>query len=249
MTTLSVVIGAVGNVELTRRCVESVRALSALAPEIVLVDNGSTAEESDELARLGAQVLLHYPTMIGYPAAMNAGVRAASGEYVCLLNNDVEIVQPGWDARLVSVLQVVADAQIAAPTTNFACHPQMVRPEPETPIADETTELILVSDLPFVCAMMRRAVYVELGGLDEGFGMGNFEDTDLCWRVRQAGGLVVIDPAVWVRHVGHATFDRLEFGKILAANHERFAEKWQLAGWAAAPPDVSWETSMTHDAR
>lgn len=222
---LSVVIGAVGQVERTRRCVESVRACSTTAPEIVLVDNGSTAEESEGLARLGADVLLCYPQMLGYPAAMNAGVREASGEFVCLLNNDCEVVQQGWDARLVSVLRVIDRAEIVAPAVSYSCHPSHSRPA--GPAAVSQMELLETSDVPFVCAFMRRALYVGLGGLDERFGLGNFEDVDMCWRVRADGGRVVIDPGVWLKHEGHATMGRLpDFGGLLQQNRERFESKW-----------------------
>jgi len=226
VTTLSVVIGAVGQVERTARCVESVRACSALAPEIVLVDNGSTRDESLALARLGAHVLLWREPMLGYAAAMNAGVAAASGEYLCLLNNDTEIVQEGWDARLVSVLQTVPGAAVVAPACSYSAHPsqQMVGPRPA-----EEMELLLTSDVPFVCAIMRRDLYQSLGGLDEGYGLGNFEDIDFCWRARAQGGQIVIDPGVWLRHDGHATMDSLaDFAGLLDTNRERFIEKWRL---------------------
>lgn len=223
---LSVVIGAVGQVELTRRCVESARTLATLCPEIVLVDNGSTAAESDALARLGAEVLLHYPQMLGYPAAMNAGVEAASGEFVCLLNNDTEFVQPGWDERLVSVLEVIQGAEIVAPAASYSCHPGQ---RAAGPLAVSQMELRETSDVPFVCAVMRRARYVDLGGLDEGFGLGNFEDVDFCWRVREQGGRVLIDPGVWLWHEGHATMSSLaDFAGLLEENQRRFEGKWQL---------------------
>lgn len=222
---VSVVIGAAGNVDLTRRAVESARELATLgAPEIVLVDNGSTAEESDELARLGAEVLLHYPEMLGYPAAMNAGVAAASGEVICLLNNDAAFTQTGWDARLVSVLEAVPDAAIVAPTTSYAAHPDQ---QADGPAVGEC-ELLETDTLRFVCVLMQRSLYLGLGGLDERFGLGNFEDDDFCLRAAQAGGRMVIDPAVWVAHDGHQTMRRLDLDALLAENQRRFEDKWHL---------------------
>lgn len=228
MTKLSVIIGAVGNVALTRRCVESVRACSTLAPEIVLVDNGSMAAESDELARLGAQVLLHYPGMIGYPAAMNAGVASASGEFVCLLNNDAEVTQTGWDARLVSVLEAVP-AAVVAPVTDRVAHPGQ---RAVGPVAVSQAELLLTDAVHFVCVVMRRRTFVDLGGLDERFGLGNYEDNDFCRRVRNAGGRLVIDPGVWMRHECHATMRRLDYAGLLATNKQLYQKKWRDNGTA-----------------
>jgi GT2 family glycosyltransferase len=224
---LSVVIGAVGNVDLTQRCVDSVRALSSLPTEIVLVDNGSTPEESDKLARLGADVLLHYPMMIGYPGAMNAGAAAASGQYLCLLNNDAAVTQRGWDARLVSVLEAVQDAAIVAPMTDRVAHPGQ---RADGPQAASPQDLLFTDALHFVCVLMRRALYVELGGLDERFGLGNFEDIDFSHRVIQGGGKLLIDPGVWVRHECHATMRRLDFGELLATNQRKYHEKWSSNG-------------------
>ncbi len=224
---LSVVIGAVGNVDLTRRCVDSVRALSSLPTQIVLVDNGSTAEESDELAKLGADVLLHYPMMIGYPGAMNAGAAAASGKYLCLLNNDAAVTQRGWDARLVSVLEAVQNAAIVAPVTDRVAHPGQ---RADGPQVASPQDLLFTDALHFVCVLMQRNLYVELGGLDERFGLGNFEDNDFCRRVINGGGRMVIDPGVWVRHECHATMRRLNFGELLATNKRLYEEKWRSNG-------------------
>lgn len=227
---VSVVIGAVGNVELTRRCVDSARALATLgAPEIVLVDNGSTPAESDELARLGAEVLLHYPQMLGYAAAMNAGVAAASGETVCLLNNDAAWTQNGWDARLVSVLEAYPGATVVAPTASYVAHPHQQADGPAVGLH----ELIETDTLRFVAVMMRRSLYVELGGLDERFGLGNYDDDDFCLRVKLLGGRLLIDPAVWVAHVGHQTMKRLDFDGLLRENRRQFLEKWQGLDTAA----------------
>lgn len=222
---VSVVIGAVGNVALTQRCVERARTLATLGlPEIVLVDNGSTPAESDELARLRPEVLLSFPRMLGFAAAMNAGVAAASGEYVCLLNNDAAWTQRGWDARLVSVLEACPGLTVVAPTASYVAHPHQQADGP----AVGPRELIETDTLRFVAVMMRRSLYIELGGLDERFGLGNYEDDDFCLRVRLHGGRLLIDPAVWVAHVGHQTMLRLAFDDLLATNRRLFFQKWSI---------------------
>lgn len=217
---ISVVIGAVGHVPLTRLCVDSVRAHAVLAPEIVLVDNGSTPAESAELASL-ADIYLHADEMLGYPKAINWGVRAAAGDYVVLLNNDAVILHPGWDARLQQMLEAVPGAEIVAAT--------VVTPErwPVQPEAD-----LWESDFaPFVCVIMRRDLFSRLGPLDEAFGLGNWEDNDYCFRVRQAGGRILIAPETWVWHLEHQTYkssDSIDFDGLLASNKQRFLDKWHL---------------------
>ena len=222
-TALSVVIGAVGNVELTRACIESVREFSILQPEIVLIDNGSTIAESVELATLGADVVIYSPTMLGYPKAMNAGVRAASGAYVCLLNNDAQVTQKGWDARMVTMLDIVPGAEIIGPYTDFVFSPGQ---QAAAPGAQD--ELLETNRLAFVCAIMRRDLFERIGFFDEAYGLGNWEDTDLCMRVQLAGGRILIDPGVFVRHVGHQTMCKLpQFGELLDSNRRLFLDKWK----------------------
>lgn len=239
MSQVSVVIGAVGNVGLTRRCVESARALATLgAPEIVLVDNGSTAAESAALAGLRADVLLSYPTMLGFAAAMNAGVAAASGEIVCLLNNDAAWTQRGWDARLVSVLDAYPGLTVVAPTASYAAHPDQQADGPAVGHQD-----VLETDtLRFVAVLMRRSTWAAVGGLDERFGLGNYEDDDFCLRARLLGGRLLIDPAVWVAHAGHQTMLRLDdFDGLLATNRRLFCEKWSIDDGATGDDTEGFE--------
>lgn len=225
---LSVIIGAVGKVDLTRRCVASVRACARMETEIVLVDNGSTHEESVALAELKPDVLLTYPRMLGYPGAMNAGIRAARGEYVCLLNNDAQVTQRGWDLRLTRVLELVPGAEIIAPVSDFARAAGQEQPSADSSQAP-VQEIMEADRVVFVCAIMRRDLFQRLGLLDERYGLGNWEDTDYCYRVRQAGGRILIDPYVFVRHVGHQTMATLpDFGGLLEHNRRLFMQKWSL---------------------
>ena len=220
---LSVVIGAVGNVELTRARIQSVRELSLLKPQIVLIDNGSTPAESVELASLGADVCIYSPTMLGYPRAINAGVRAASGAYICLLNNDAQVTQKGWDARLVMMLDIVPGAEIIGPYTDFVFSPGQRAAAPGA-----QDELLETNRLAFVCVVMRRDLFERVGFFDEAFGLGNWEDIDLCMRVKIAGGRILIDPGVFVRHVGHQTMCKLpQFGELLDSNRRLFMDKWK----------------------
>lgn len=220
---LSVIIGAVGNVELTRACIQSVRAFSLLRPEIVLIDNGSTPAESTELASLGADVVIYSPVMLGYPKAINAGIRATSGAYICLLNNDAQVTQQGWDARLVTMLDLVPGAEIIGPYTDFVFNPGQ-----QASAAGGQDELLETTRLAFVCAVMRRNLFERIGFFDEAFGLGNWEDIDLCMRVQKQGGRILIDPGVFVRHVGHQTMCKLpQFGELLDTNRRLFMEKWK----------------------
>jgi hypothetical protein len=78
---------------------------------------------------------------------------------------------------------------------------------------------------------MKRAVYEAVGGLDERFGLGFFDDDDLAERARRAGFDLAVAKDLFVHHFGSRTFagNGVDAGKLLDENALRFAEKWGLA--------------------
>lgn len=192
--TVSVVLPALDNAGLTERAVSSLRLHAVENPEIVLVDNGSQPEESRLLMGLWPQVYLRYDRALGYPAAMNRGLRHASGRFVALSNNDVEMLTAGWDALLLEALP--AGLGLAAPVVDRIANPaqQMGAPGGEAEV------------LFFVFVLGSRETFDQVGPLDERFGAGNSEDVDYSIRVRALGGRLVVQPAVRLRHAAHQTF-------------------------------------------
>src|SRR5205823_5734839 len=78
------------------------------------------------------------------------------------------------------------------------------------------------------CLLARRDVLDRVGGYDERFGTGFFDDDDLCVRVRQAGCRLLVALGVFVHHFGSRTFTALgvDRRKQLTENFERFKAKW-----------------------
>lgn len=197
---VSVIVPACGQVPLTRRCVESVRRWTTdVAWEVVLVSNGSTPAEADELAELVGDDgrFVHFDEMIGYPRAINEGVRLATGEYVCLMNNDAAFTGP-WAKRLIGQL---AYGDVVSPIVDNIGQPCQRLGDRWAP-----GRLAAVRMLFFVCVVLRRSLFWEMGGLDEQFGLGNSEDVVFCEAVKAQGGTLLVDPAVFVTHAGSATF-------------------------------------------
>jgi glycosyltransferase involved in cell wall biosynthesis len=78
------------------------------------------------------------------------------------------------------------------------------------------------------CLLMKRAVYEAIGGLDERFGMGFFDDDDLALRARQAGFELAVAHDLFVHHFGSRTFqgNGVDAENLLEENGRKFAEKW-----------------------
>src|SRR5579863_6773391 len=75
---------------------------------------------------------------------------------------------------------------------------------------------------------MKRAVYEAIGGLDERFGLGLFDDDDLAERARRAGFTLAVARDLFVHHFGSRTFagNGVDASALLEENARRFAAKW-----------------------
>jgi N-acetylglucosaminyl-diphospho-decaprenol L-rhamnosyltransferase len=243
----AVVIGNYAGERLLPDCIASLHA-QTLPPWEILVVDGASADRSVEVARdLGARVLERENRGLGY--LYNEGARAASAEFVLLLNNDVAL-----DERCLELLA----AALAADETLFAADPRQTDWEATRDVKARTTltrgrlfreyipslhldDRVPSSEtVPTVSAhgaamLVRRELLLELGGFDETFFM-EWEDLDLCWRAWLRGQGSVYVPDAWVRHrVGGATMPADLTPRLTSSHHNlmRFALKCLPAGSAA----------------
>lgn len=85
-----------------------------------------------------------------------------------------------------------------------------------------------VDRLTGFCLLVRREVFEKVGQFDEQFGLGFFDDDDLCVRAREAGFTLLAAEDVFIHHFGSRTFHGLgiDARKLLESNFERFKAKW-----------------------
>lgn len=239
---VSIVMVTYGGLPLTRRCLDSLLAGETWPRfEVVIVDNASPDETPAYLRSLTdprVQVLFEERNL-GFPAGTNAGLAVARGEIVLFLNNDT-IVPPGLLGRLVGPLERDPRLGLLCATTNFCGNEARVEAG-----YDDLAALPAFAarrarehggatfDLPVAalyCVAARRAVLEEIGPLDEGFGVGMFEDDDLSERARRAGYRVACAEGAYVHHVGQGTFQHLspeEYDALWRQNRARYETKWQ----------------------
>jgi GT2 family glycosyltransferase/glycosyltransferase involved in cell wall biosynthesis len=245
---VSIVIPVYNALSLTKQCVKSVYEHGAAASfEIVVVDNGS-APDVGEWARAEAMVhenfrYLRYDEPLGFARSVNAGAGAAAGEMLIVLNSDT-LVTPGWIDELHRVL--VADPSLGAvtPITNHAGEPAQMdfgtvdlsASKALAVVARRAAKrgpervprvLYLPQRLTFFCVALRMEVWRQFGGLDESYQVGNFEDDDLCLRLRVAGYRLGVALDVFVYHHNNATFhaNKISHGGWMMQNAVRFAER------------------------
>ena len=241
-TPVSVVIPVWNAVDTTRTCLAALRATLGRSDQVVVVDNGSRDETADLLASLDWIDVVTHETNKGFAAGCNAGAGKARNPIVVFLNNDT-IPMPGWIEGLVAPF---ADPGVGAtgPMSNFVSGPQLwddpgYRPSTPADIAAHAADLRRraagrtseVDRLVGFCLAVRAEVFDEIGGFDEGFGLGGCEDDDLCNRLRFAGWRILIVEDTFVHHVGHQTFDvnRVDWFTLQQNNLDKLHDKLRSA--------------------
>jgi glycosyltransferase involved in cell wall biosynthesis len=132
---------------------------------------------------------------------------------------------------------------IVGPMSNYATPPQLVENVPYHDIGEmhrfaatwrdrHRGQWFNVPKLSGFCLLMKRAVYETIGGLDELFGLGFFDDDDLAQRARRAGFELAVAHDLFVHHFGSRTFagNGVDAEKLLDENAAQFAAKWGLNG-------------------
>lgn len=218
---VSVVILTHNNWVFTRACLHSVLKLSDYPNlEVIVVDNASTDETRAQLARLRdprLKIILNDRNS-GFAAGNNIGLRASTGDFVVILNNDTYVTR-GWVRDLIRPLAIDAGIGLAGPVTNNIGNEQKLSIHyanmnemasiARARVRRQLRSRCEVSGLAFFCVAMSRATLETVGLLDEVYGLGFFEDDDYCRRVEKAGlRMVVVDDA-FVHHHLSASFDAL----------------------------------------
>jgi len=225
---------------LTRACLESLRP-TTVPFELCVVDNGST----DGTEAYFRDFPLPYPfryarnaANVGLISALNQGARLARGEVLCFLHNDTEMRESQWLERLERALgdgrrvglaglygarRMRRDGRYVGRTI---VHCLEGGPGMRAPVIE-------VAAVDGVCLCLRRALWEEIGGFDEGYGFFHGYDRDLSFAVRERGlACAVVDARFVHRGGGTRTGER---APVAAAEDleqrrqamARFAQKWR----------------------
>jgi O-antigen biosynthesis protein len=216
---LSVIMVVHDRFALTMAALASLRANFTGVIELILFDSGS----SDETRQIGRYLhgarILRFEENIGFLHGCNAALRFASAEALLYLNNDVELTPGAVDAAMGRLHADPATGAVGAKLIRTHGMLQeagsIVWRDGQTagymrdasPLAPEAN---FVRDVDYCSAaflLARTALVRDLGGFDEAFAPGYYEDADLCLRIREAGYRVIYDPAVVVRHLEHGSSD------------------------------------------
>jgi O-antigen biosynthesis protein len=254
----SIIVPCWNALEFTRHCVAALKTNTRGPWELILIDNGST--DGTDIYLRGVQdgatvpvTMISNTTNRGFPAAINQGLKAARGDYLVLLNNDA-VVTNGWLGQLIALAHMEDRSErvdgsgtprpaigLVGPMSNYAAPPQLVENVPYHDLRamhdfarkwrdDHRGKWFTARKLSGFCLLMKRVVYETIGGLDERFGVGFFDDDDLAERARRAGFELAVAHDLFIHHFGSRTFkgNEVDAQKLLDENARRFADKWGL---------------------
>ena len=217
-TPLSAVIVNWNGWRLLPQCLDALIPQLPPGAEIVLVDNGSTDDSVGQVrARYPAVRMLALRTNLGFAGGVNAGLRAACGDQLLLLNNDA-FVEPGFVAAMVAALDSSRSVGAVSAVLLFAHRPELVASAGIRVFGDGlATDLWAgrpTTDLPTTpqqimgasggAALFRRAMLEDIGLMEAGF-FNYLEDADLAWRALLRGWCTLVAPHARARHVYSAT--------------------------------------------
>jgi GT2 family glycosyltransferase len=222
---VSLVVPTRDQVALLRRCVDGLLNRTAYSPrEVLIVDNRSeepeTLEYLDEIARHPAVRVLRFDEPFNFARICNLGVEQARGEVVGLVNNDVDVIDPGWldemamlaerpevgcvGAKLLYADDTVQHAGVILGLGGYAAHSHRCYTRDSDGYFNRLKVRQNLSAVTAACLLMRRAVYREVGGMDERLAVA-YNDVDLGLQVRQAGYLNVFTPFAELYHLESKT--------------------------------------------
>ena len=267
---VSIIIPNKDHVDDLSRCVESIINLSTYDNyEIVIVENNSETAEIrtyyEEISRHPRVQVVEYKGDFNYSKINNFGVQYAKGEYLLLLNNDTEVITPDWMEELLMYAMRkgvgVVGAKLYYPDKTIqhagiviglgahrtAGHTHYRIPEANVGYMGRLCYAQDVTAVTGACMMVSKALYEELGGLDESFTVA-LNDVDFCLRVREKGFLNIFTPFAELYHYeskSRGSDKKDERALRYQQESDRFRVKWADA-LAKGDPYYNPNFSLDH---
>ena len=239
---ISIIVPVFNAIEFTKKCLETIfHEIESSSVELIVIDNASTDGTIDWLKTFRKQnskiQVIQNSTNRGFAPAINQGINLSLGEKIVILNNDT-IPGQGWLTNLAEALDRDGNLGIVSPVTNYVGEGAQVDPAARDidpldvdqyalSVSDREITDYVPSRLVFFCVMLQRSLIDKIGGLDEGYIRGNFEDDDYCLRALGAGYKIGIVRNAFVYHYGSATFkdNNMDYVQYFEENRTRFINK------------------------
>lgn len=219
LPSVSIIVPTRNHVDLLRTCLQGVAATDYPDIEVIVVDNDS--DDRETLAYLEALDLAHgrvlrHSGTFNFSAINNRAAKTARGRLLCLLNNDIEMVEPQWlatmavqalradvgavGARLLYPDGRIQHAGVVIGIGNAAGHAhRFLRPDEEGYFRRHALPQFTTA-VTAACLVVQRERFLAVGGFDERNFAVAFNDVDLCLRLNQRGWQSLYEPRATLIH-------------------------------------------------
>jgi O-antigen biosynthesis protein len=248
---VSIVIPVYGHHETTFECLRSIATFAPkLAFEVIVMDDASPALAQEALGPVTGIRIIRNEKNLGFIGNVNAGAACARGEYLLILNNDTVLTENAVDAMYATFSRHASVGLVGAKLLNedgtlqeaggiVWCDGSAWNWGRGKDPNDPTYNFVRDADYCSGAALMiRRALFLELGGFDTHYAPAYYEDTDLAFRVRAHGLRVLYQPHASIYHlegISHGRDTNSGVKGFQTANAKKFFERWKavLAGHRA----------------
>ena len=236
---VSIIIPVYNQLELTKKCIESIELNTYSNYELIIVNNASTDGTKKYLEKLSYVKCINNAENLGYPKAINQGIKIAEGKDIVLLNNDT-IVTDGWLERLIMIKNSNQNVGVVGIYSNAISGTQIDKEYKCKTLNEMNNYAKQISEsrkyawikyprVAFVCVLINGELINKIGGLDEIYSPGNYEDDDFCLRAQIAGYQSYIATDVFIYHYGSVSFKangENSYAERIEANKKKFVNKW-----------------------
>ncbi|RMG22365.1 MAG: glycosyltransferase [Methanobacteriota archaeon] len=223
---VSIIIPTRNGLNLIRQCVKSVISKTTYPNyEIIIIDNNSddpdTLRYLDDVVRHEKVRVLHDPRPFNYSQLNNSAVEQAKGEFILLMNNDIEVITPDWLNEMVSIgiqkgvgcvgarlwypNDTLQHGGVIGGLGGVAGHSHKYLPRGAYGYCGRATLIQSLIGVTAACLLVRKKIYEEVGGLNEKDLKVAFNDVDFCLKVREAGYRNIWTPFAELYHHESAT--------------------------------------------
>ena len=235
---VSIVLLTHGQLEINRQSLEQIRRLADKPYELIVVDNGSNNETREYLKSQKHIQLVLNSEPPGIAKGYNQGSELASGKYI-LFMSCYSLLTENCLQSMVQCIQVQEMAAMVGPVSNdVSGHQRIPIPYKDLSGLDDFARQNRMQNLGSNkqvfrllshCLLVKKEVIEELGGFDERFGLGTYEDDDLCLRTINNGYSMYIALDAFVHYVNPLSLpsaDPASFFNLIAENRQKAIDKW-----------------------
>jgi len=184
---------------LTATSIQSLKLVEDYNAEMIIVDNASPIGGDQLMAQ--SDIYIRNRVNLGYPKAVNQGIKLSSGELVCVANNDIK-VSPNY----IKVSQEVFTKLPKAGSLHF----KMLYYDEPFNLGDSVWDHGKEKWCHGSFFVFRRKAYDDIKGIDEGYGLGGYDDYDWQYRMRKKGWKTAYTNGAAFQHKDSSTQNLLD---------------------------------------